>query len=111
VYASITHRNGVGVGSVASFIVLSHLLLDFLTKDTGPPFGMPLFWPASKTYFISPVTPFLDVTKASSNDKFLSSLFCFHNLRTVFSELAVFGPLTVGIVVYRRWKERRYRPG
>ncbi|MFH1940856.1 MAG: metal-dependent hydrolase [bacterium] len=107
--SSFTRHNGIRAGIVAFILVLSHILLDFFTKDTRPPFGMPLFWPASKAYFISHATPFLDVTKASTNGEFLSSLFCVHNLRTVLSELAIFVPLTAGIFIYRRRKERRHR--
>jgi len=35
-------------------LVFSHLFLDFFTEDIKPPYGFPLFWPASETYFISP---------------------------------------------------------
>jgi inner membrane protein len=35
-------------------LIFSHLLLDFFTEDLKSPFGFPLFWPFSGTYFISP---------------------------------------------------------
>jgi inner membrane protein len=34
-------------------LVISHLALDFFTEDLKPPFGFPLFWPLSETYYIS----------------------------------------------------------
>jgi inner membrane protein len=38
----------------------SHLLLDFLGRDTSPPIGIPLLWPA-RLYFHCPWSLFLDV--------------------------------------------------
>jgi inner membrane protein len=40
-------------------LVFSHLLLDFFTMDPKPPFGFPLFWPITETYYISswPILP------------------------------------------------------
>jgi inner membrane protein len=32
----------------------SHLLLDFCAPDGRPPFGQPLFWPVTASYFIAP---------------------------------------------------------
>ena len=34
-------------------LIFSHLLLDFFTIDPKPPFGFPVFWPLSETYFLS----------------------------------------------------------
>jgi inner membrane protein len=43
-------------------LIFSHLVLDFFTEDLKPPFGFPLFWPFSRTYYLSswPVLPYVD---------------------------------------------------
>jgi membrane-bound metal-dependent hydrolase YbcI (DUF457 family) len=43
-------------------LIFSHLLLDFFTEDFTPPFGFPLFWPLSQTYYISPwsILPYVE---------------------------------------------------
>jgi membrane-bound metal-dependent hydrolase YbcI (DUF457 family) len=43
-------------------LIFSHLLLDFFTEDLKPPFGFPLFWPFSSTYFLSPwgIIPYVE---------------------------------------------------
>ncbi len=57
---------------IAGFVfalVFSHLLLDYFTEDLKPPFGFPLFWPFSGTYFISswPVLPYVERDLANPN--------------------------------------------
>ena len=34
-------------------LIFFHFVLDFFTEDFKPPFGFPLFWPLSETYYIS----------------------------------------------------------
>ena len=43
-------------------LIFSHLVLDFFTEDFKPPFGFPLFWPLSETYYISPwsILPYVE---------------------------------------------------
>lgn len=42
-----------------SFILLfMHIIMDYLTADTSIPYGAMIFWPFSRSYFISPVTIF-----------------------------------------------------
>jgi len=52
---------GKTVGFVLT-LVFSHFLLDFFTADFSPPYGFPLLWPFSETYFISPwpILPFVE---------------------------------------------------
>jgi inner membrane protein len=99
VYSLFSRKNGLKMGGVATGIVGLHLVLDFLSKDTRAPNGMPLFWPISGKYFLSPVVLFLDVHKASSNEAFFGSLFCWHNLWTLLIELAILMPPAIWMYV------------
>jgi len=80
-------------------LYLSHLLLDYLTLDTFPPYGEQLFWPFIKKYFISPVSVFTDVHKASTNSLFFSSLFIIHNFWTVVRECIILLPIIIIIKI------------
>ena len=41
----------------------SHIFLDFFSSDTSFPYGIPLFWPFSYEYFMSPFPLFRDVIR------------------------------------------------
>jgi inner membrane protein len=43
--------------------LLSHPVLDYFSADTSKPFGVPLFWPFSSEYYISPFPLFRDVQR------------------------------------------------
>jgi len=79
--------------STFSIVYFSHLVLDYFGKDTKFPFGEQLFWPFSEIYVLSPVALFSDVSKASSSDIFIQSLFNWHNLGTVMLEAVIFLPI------------------
>ena len=102
VYTLFLRRDGIKAGGFAAGIVLSHLVLDFFSKDTREPCGMPLFWPFSNKFLLSPVTIFQDVHKASSNSTFLGSLFCWHNLWTILLEVAVLSPVIAWLILKGR---------
>jgi hypothetical protein len=80
----------------------SHLLLDWLALDTGPPIGIPLFLPFSEVHFMSPVTFFSDVYKGMTNATFFEELFCRHNLMTIAGELKIMGPIFFGALIWNR---------
>jgi len=95
-----------GRANLLSVAYLSHVLLDLFSKDTSPPFGIPLFWPFSETHFISPVPLFSDVWRGT-----LQKLFGLHNWLSVSGEILVVGPLTALAWWLRRSKSRTlYRP-
>ena len=52
----------IRITSFIFILVFSHLVLDFFTEDFNPPFGFPLFWPLSETYYISPwsILPYVE---------------------------------------------------
>jgi inner membrane protein len=74
--------------SVLLFLVYgSHLILDFLTLDTGPPHGIPLFWPISHETYQSPwvLLPNVQHTRAP--------LLSPHNVWLIGREAMIFLPL------------------
>jgi membrane-bound metal-dependent hydrolase YbcI (DUF457 family) len=75
---------------------LSHLLLDFLAVDTSAPRGIPLFWPVISTYYISPVSVFMDIHRADGGmEAFLLSGFTAHNLVAAAWEIALLTPIAL----------------
>ena len=101
---SIIRKKDVLRMSIILFITYaSHLLLDFLGKDTRQPFGEQLFWPFSSEYYLSPIALFSDVHKASQSDIFLKSLFNWHNLSTMAIEAAILTPIL--LLVLNRKKQ------
>lgn len=76
----------------------SHLLLDFLTFDPSSPVGIPLLWPLSEAYLISPLTPLPRVLHSSV------SVFNLHNVGVALLEVVLFGGL---LWLCIRWRFRR----
>ncbi|MBT7518435.1 MAG: hypothetical protein HN656_10900, partial [Acidiferrobacteraceae bacterium] len=92
------------------FIYLSHLLGDWLAADTGAPFGIPLLWPFSSAYFISPVPIFSNFEHGGAGAglaDFIGQVFSGHNLLAIGLEIAVLGPVLWLVTRYRRRRSRR----
>jgi inner membrane protein len=85
---------------------VSHLVIDFLGSDTRPPYGIPILWPMSGAYCISPVPVFWGVhhagSAAGSMLEWLGALFHPYNLGAIALEVVLLLPF----VVLRLW--RRY---
>jgi inner membrane protein len=81
----------------------SHLFLDYLTKDTSFPYGLPLLWPFSNKYYMASFAflPYIQRVSSSSVD-FIRSLFSFHNFCAVTIEFLIFFPLVVLVSVLRK---------
>jgi inner membrane protein len=73
-------------------LYLSHLLLDYFAEDHSAPYGVPLFWPASPAYYMSPVPLFSDIHRSNATADFFPSLFSAHNLWSVSLEGLVIVP-------------------
>ncbi|MCD6472392.1 metal-dependent hydrolase [Candidatus Aerophobetes bacterium] len=71
-------------------LYFTHVIADFLCADTTSPFGVMLFWPFTKKYFISFYTIFLDIHKTT-----LRSLFDLHNFKAIIIEVLIFLPIIV----------------
>jgi len=59
--ATLRWPRALGLGLAAGAGWGSHLLLDYLARDTHPPIGIPVLWPFAGGYFNSPFTVFLDI--------------------------------------------------
>jgi membrane-bound metal-dependent hydrolase YbcI (DUF457 family) len=89
--------------AVLGVAYLSHVLLDMLSKDTGAPYGVELFWPFSDSFHISPVLIFDEIWRGS-----LARLFGLHNWLAVAREVAIVGPF-VALVWWLRGRDRNRR--
>ena len=69
----------------------THIVLDWLGKDTAPPFGLPALWPFSSRYYISGTDLFMEISRRYwKPDEFIIG-----NLRAGGWELLVLGPIAV----------------
>jgi len=84
-------------------LYFGHVLIDFLAADTSPPFGVMLFWPFTKRYFICPYSIFLDIHKAT-----LSGLFDLHNLMAIVWEMIIFSPIIILLIIIRKIKRNTF---
>jgi membrane-bound metal-dependent hydrolase YbcI (DUF457 family) len=73
----------------------SHIFLDYLNADFGPPLGVPMFWPLTHAYYISPVTIFLNIEW-----KHPSMWISMHHLIAVGIEIAILAPV---LWIRRAW--------
>jgi membrane-bound metal-dependent hydrolase YbcI (DUF457 family) len=65
----------------------SHLVLDYLGRDTNPPIGIPALWPFAPGYYKSPWPLFMDIGRTLTWEG------VFHNAVAVAWELAIFVPV------------------
>ena len=86
-------------------LYLSHLLLDYLSEDHSAPYGVPLFWPASKAYYMAPLPLFPDIDRSNATADFFPSLFSAHNLWAVSVECLVLVPFL--LLAYALMKRMR----
>jgi len=77
----------------SSLLVFSHLVIDILTRDGSPPYGIPLLWPFDGRYIYSPVIIFPSLVKSQESRHFLGSVFSAHNAWSVLVESLVLGPV------------------
>jgi membrane-bound metal-dependent hydrolase YbcI (DUF457 family) len=73
----------------------THVLLDYLNRDTNPPIGIMAFWPWTEAYFKVPWPIFLDVGRT------LEWYTLFHNLVAAAWEGIVLVPLLSVVLRYR----------
>lgn len=74
----------------------SHLLFDWLGRDTSPPLGIMALWPFSSTYHMAPV-PILEPVSR----RYWLPGFWLHNVKVGLSELLIFGSMAA-LVWWRR---------
>lgn len=103
-------RDGLRVGGIVGLAYGSHLLLDFLTHDLRPPFGIPLMWPFSTEHVVSPWPLFRGILHGVPGQglgEILGQIFSLHNLIAVGIELSV----TLPVLLVAHMILRRRRPG
>jgi membrane-bound metal-dependent hydrolase YbcI (DUF457 family) len=69
----------------------THILLDWLGKDTAPPFGVMALWPFSSRFYISGVDLFLE----TSRRYWKPSEFILGNLKALALEMIILGPIAL----------------
>ena len=77
-------------------VYLSHLLADLMSVDHGAPYGIPLLWPISDQYLISPVSLFMKIEHGpygGDTATVMANIFSWHNLIAVTVEFIVAAPL------------------
>jgi membrane-bound metal-dependent hydrolase YbcI (DUF457 family) len=86
------------LGLLATLGWLSHVLLDYLGRDTHPPIGLMALWPFSPAHFKFPWPLFLDIGRTLAWETLRN------NALAVAWEVALLLPATVW-VVWRRFQE------
>lgn len=79
----------------------SHLLLDWLGRDSRPPQGIMLWWPVSTTYYVSG----LDIFTEISRRYWLPEQLIVGNLKSIAREVVILGPLA-----FLAWWSRKRGP-
>ena len=75
----------------------SHVLLDWLAADSSSPYGLQVLWPFSDGWFISGWNVFPQTVRRH----FLTPAVIAQNVRAVVQEVAILGPVLVGLWVLR----------
>ena len=81
----------------------THILLDWLGKDTAPPFGLQALWPFSSRYYISGADLFMEISRRYwKPDEFLVG-----NLKAGAWELLLLGPIAALAWAYATTKRTK----
>jgi membrane-bound metal-dependent hydrolase YbcI (DUF457 family) len=83
----------------------SHILLDWLSNDTRPPFGVMALWPFTREYYKAAIEVFPPVSR-----RYWESRFWIYNLKALVAELLIMAPIAAA-VVWRRRGQTRVKPG
>ena len=79
----------------------SHILLDWLSNDTRPPFGVMALWPFTREYYKAAFEVFPPVSR-----RYWESRFWIYNLKALVVELLIMGPIAA-VVIWRRRGQTR----
>jgi inner membrane protein len=86
----------VNLGVAAALGWGSHLVLDYLNKDTTPPIGIMAFWPFDRGFYKFPWPLFPDIGRT------LSWATARHDVFAAAWEVAVLSPLLLGVWWFRQ---------
>ncbi len=90
------------------FAGCSHILADLVALDNSFPYGLQIFWPFTKNYYIAPFHIFSDITRRSDSRQFFFSLFNKHNLEAVGIEVLICLPLLGLLLFYLKRNKRLF---
>jgi membrane-bound metal-dependent hydrolase YbcI (DUF457 family) len=96
-------RPALRAGVVVGLVWGSHVALDWLGRDSSPPYGIMALWPFSERWFISNLDLFSEVSRRY----WLPRSFWLGNLASVAREVAVLGPVAAAAWWLARRAERR----
>ena len=102
VWASLRRLPALRIGAASGLAYGSHLLLDWLGKDSALPYGIMAFWPWSSAYYSSRANLFLEISRRY----WKADEFIFGNLRSIAWELALLVPVAVIAYWWKRGNER-----
>lgn len=92
--------------TVCLLAYLSHLAIDFFGPDARLPYGIPLLWPMSGSYFISPVPIFWGVHHAAAtNDstaQWIRGILSLYNVGAIVLEVILMAPFVMLARRFRR---------
>src|ERR1044071_694587 len=108
ILAATLFRKRLNAFLLGSALYLSHVLLDYLIKDPSPPLGVPLFWPFSNEYYMSPLTVYRPFNyPATFAEPLVSTLVSLHNVLTVLLELVFLMPVLLFVCWYKSCLSQR----
>jgi membrane-bound metal-dependent hydrolase YbcI (DUF457 family) len=97
VVAQLTKHWSLRLFPLLFLLYASHVFLDYLTLDTGAPYGVPLFWPFWLESYESPLLLLPNVQHTAA------PLISVHNLLLALQEALVFLPLVGLIYSLKGW--------
>lgn len=108
---SRTHRTVLGHWGLFTLAYASHLLLDVLGPDGRPPYGLPLFWPITDGYYLSPIQIFWGVHHAdrtsATTGEWLMGIMDPFNLGAIGIEILIVLPFVLLTRYFRHRKESK----
>lgn len=101
----------VQFGVLGGLIYSSHVLVDYITSDSRSPYGIPVLWPFSDEYFISPVIVLGGIKHGVPGDDLwtvMGHIFSWHNLMALTWEAMFIVPVFVATWwIHRTWASAR----
>lgn len=87
---------------------LSHVVLDFLIDDPSWPYGVPLFWPFSAEYHMSPVRVFHQFDYAAADGSLFVTLLSIDNFLAITNEIVVLLPFLAVVYWLKHKASKRF---
>ncbi len=104
--ASLFFARKIYAFAVTFSLYFSHVLLDYLVWDPPPSRGVPLFWPFSTEYYMTPFTCFPSFHYMAKPTEFiLAGLFTMHNFLTATTEILLLSPLLIIVSIWARSRD------